>query len=62
MMRRLVTLLFTACMAASAPASAQVDFSGEWGVRMYEDQPERVPGPYAEVALLNSSGESSWTT
>ena len=45
MMRRLVTLLFTACMAASAPASAQVDFSGEWGVRMYEDQPERVPGP-----------------
>jgi hypothetical protein len=23
---------------------------------------ERVPGPYQEVALLNSSGESGWTT
>jgi hypothetical protein len=23
--------------------------------------PERVPGPYHEVALLNSKGESSWT-
>src|SRR3954462_14704636 len=28
-----------------APAFAQVDFSGEWAPRFYEDQPERVPGP-----------------
>jgi hypothetical protein len=29
----------------SIPAFAQVDFSGEWAPRFYEDQPERVPGP-----------------
>ncbi len=29
----------------SAPAFAQVDFSGEWAPRFWEDQPERVPGP-----------------
>jgi hypothetical protein len=27
------------------PAYAQIDFSGEWAPRFYEDQPERVPGP-----------------
>ncbi len=27
------------------PASAQIDFSGEWAPRFWEDQPERVPGP-----------------
>lgn len=27
------------------PAMAQVDFSGEWAPRFFEDQPERVPGP-----------------
>jgi hypothetical protein len=32
-------------MFLSIPASAQVDFSGEWGPRFYEDQPERAPGP-----------------
>ncbi|PWU12427.1 MAG: hypothetical protein C5B51_00605 [Terriglobia bacterium] len=32
--------------AVSLPAAfAQVDFSGEWAPRFYEDQPERVPGP-----------------
>ena len=30
---------------AATPAAAQVDFSGEWAPRMWEDQPERVPGP-----------------
>lgn len=35
-------LLFLLC---GAPAFAQVDFSGEWAPRFYEDQPERVPGP-----------------
>jgi hypothetical protein len=29
----------------AAPAFAQIDFSGEWAPRFYEDQPERVPGP-----------------
>ena len=29
----------------AAPAAAQVDFSGEWAPRFWEDQPERVPGP-----------------
>jgi hypothetical protein len=29
----------------SVPAFAQVDFSGEWAPRFYEDQPERVAGP-----------------
>jgi hypothetical protein len=32
-------------LCAVAPAFAQVDFSGEWAPRMWEDQPERVPGP-----------------
>lgn len=32
-------------MAVADPASAQVDFSGEWAPRFHEDQPERVPGP-----------------
>lgn len=30
---------------AGVSAWAQVDFSGEWAPRFYEDQPERVPGP-----------------
>jgi hypothetical protein len=30
---------------AVSTAFAQVDFSGEWAPRFYEDQPERVPGP-----------------
>ncbi|HUI80360.1 MAG TPA: hypothetical protein VLY24_20685 [Bryobacteraceae bacterium] len=30
---------------SALPALAQVDFSGEWAPRFYEDQPERVPGP-----------------
>ena len=34
-----------ALILIAAPAFAQVDFSGEWAPRFYEDQPERVPGP-----------------
>src|SRR5438034_11122316 len=34
-----VTTLF------SVPAFSQIDFSGEWAPRFYEDEPERVPGP-----------------
>ena len=31
--------------AVCVPVFAQVDFTGEWAPRFYEDQPERVPGP-----------------
>src|SRR5438105_1246335 len=34
-----------ALILIATPAFAQVDFSGEWAPRFYEDQPERVPGP-----------------
>jgi glyoxylase-like metal-dependent hydrolase (beta-lactamase superfamily II) len=42
-MKRVV--LCAAFLLAGAPAYAQVDFSGEWAPRFWEDQPERVPGP-----------------
>ncbi len=32
-------------LLTAMPVFAQVDFSGEWSPRFYEDQPERVPGP-----------------
>jgi len=32
-------------LLAGIPAWAQIDFSGEWAPRFYEDQLERVPGP-----------------
>jgi hypothetical protein len=32
-------------LMSSIPAYAQVDFTGEWAPRFYEDQPERVAGP-----------------
>ena len=40
-----------ACLAAALlvlvamPVMAQEDFTGEWGARYHEDQPERIPGP-----------------
>ena len=37
--------VFLAASMAAGPAYAQVDFSGEWAPRFWEDQPERVPGP-----------------
>jgi hypothetical protein len=37
--------LLLASVLISVPAYAQVDFSGEWAPRIYEDAPERVPGP-----------------
>ena len=36
--------IFTLMLIAS-PVFAQVDFSGEWAPRFYEDAPERGPGP-----------------
>src|SRR5919197_1262957 len=44
--RRHALAAFIVLMALGAvPAYAQVDFSGEWAPRFWEDQPERVPGP-----------------
>ena len=44
--RSLVSAVFFLLLACTAvPASAQVDLSGEWAPRFWEDQPERVPGP-----------------
>jgi glyoxylase-like metal-dependent hydrolase (beta-lactamase superfamily II) len=39
------TVFMLVLVGTAAPASAQVDFSGEWAPRLWEDQPERVPGP-----------------
>src|SRR5437773_5817053 len=36
--------LFVFVALLSVPAFAQVDFSGQWTVRYYEDQEERAPG------------------
>jgi hypothetical protein len=38
-------LVLAATVLFSVPVFAQIDFSGEWAPRFYEDQPERVPGP-----------------
>jgi len=38
-------ILFAATVVMAAPASAQVDLSGQWGQKMHEDEPERGPGP-----------------
>jgi hypothetical protein len=45
--RPLWPLLSVLCFLGlfSLPATAQIDFSGEWSPRFHEDQPERVPGP-----------------
>lgn len=40
-----MAVVAAAILAFAAPAAAQVDFSGEWAPRFWEDQPERVPGP-----------------
>jgi len=40
-----VGLVALAATLGSVPVMAQVDFSGEWAPRFYEDQMERGPGP-----------------
>jgi len=37
--------LLIATVFASSPAFAQIDFSGEWAVRLHEDEPHRQAGP-----------------
>ena len=34
-----------AMLLAATPAFSQADFTGVWGARYHEDQPERIPGP-----------------
>jgi hypothetical protein len=41
---RCVGLIAWACLAAM-PASAQVDFAGNWSPLYHEDLPDRIPGP-----------------
>jgi len=38
-------LLLLGFTLVGVPASAEMDFSGDWAPRFFEDQPERVPGP-----------------
>jgi cyclase len=38
-------LAAAAVLLLAAPAAAQPDLSGTWGVRFHEDFPERIPGP-----------------
>ena len=45
MNRRVAIGIIALIVLISAPASAQVDFSGEWARRFWEDRIKRVPGP-----------------
>ena len=38
-------LVVAASLFFSAPASAQMDLTGEWNMQVHEDQPERLAGP-----------------
>ena len=41
----LVALIGFALSLIAVPATAQIDLSGDWAVRVHEDQPQRAPGP-----------------
>lgn len=63
----LAVTLALVCAACVSTNAAVLDSSVSYqkicpdGVQIFTSA-ERVPGPYQEVALLNSSGESGWTT
>lgn len=44
-LRRIILAAALLAVTTAAPAWAQVDFSGEWAPRLWEDQPERAAGP-----------------
>lgn len=44
-MAKAVSMVVLVTAIANLPVFAQVDLSGEWGVRFYEDAPDRGPGP-----------------
>ncbi len=52
-------LLAAGALLWSAPAFAQVDFSGEWAPLYHEDGPERLPGPelgdYTELPINDAA-------
>ena len=56
-MRSVLLTLLLATVAA--PASAQIDFSGEWAPCTHEDGPERGPGPelgdYTEIPINDAA-------
>jgi hypothetical protein len=58
-----LVILCTACVSTNAavlnPSVSYQKICPD-GVEMFTSA-ERVPGPYQEVALLNSKGESGWT-
>lgn len=64
-MRPLVPLVLLAgCVSTNAAVldnSVKLARTCSEGVMVYT-APDRVGKPYQEIALLNSSGESSWTT
>jgi len=58
-------ILLVSLAVSALPSFAQVDFSGEWAPRFYEDQPERVPGPELGDYLglpINAAGRMRATT
>ena len=44
-----VGFLFLVTLAVAGQVHAQTDFSGEWAIRLHEDEPHRQAGPNAEV-------------
>ena len=44
-----VGFLFLVSLAVAGQVQAQTDLSGEWAVRLHEDEPHRQAGPNAEV-------------
>ena len=52
-------LLILLLVSFAAPASAQIDFSGEWAPIYHEDGPERGPGPelgdYTEIPINDAA-------
>jgi hypothetical protein len=44
-----VGFLFLVTLAVAGQVQAQTDFSGEWAIRLHEDEPHRQAGPNAEV-------------
>ena len=56
--------LLIAFLAISVPASAQVDLTGSWAPRLYEDYIERGPGSdlgdFTGVPMATKTSEGKW--
>jgi hypothetical protein len=59
--RAFILMALLGAILTATPAWAQVDFSGEWAPRFWEDQPERVPGPelgyYLGIPIYDAAGQ-----